>query len=133
MDFWVSDREERISRMLAAAAALIGTGWAIYLATLVPQAVREGAGALVGYVAFFGVGWFVYIGLVRRALGKTSWKDPTVLWWVCIAVNCFWTLLFALALTTPMGIAGFLSAAASIGLSMAGLRVERRRGRSSAL
>ena len=58
--------------MLATLAAIIGTGWAILLAAQIPAALREGIGGVVAYLAVFGLGWVVYIGLLRREFGMTS-------------------------------------------------------------
>ncbi len=131
-DLWIPDRDERLSRTLAAIAAIIGTGWAILLAAQIPAALREGIGGVVAYLAVFGLGWVVYIGLLRRGFGTTSWKDPTALWWACISLNGLWALIFLLfASATAVGIAGLASSLALVALAVKGLRLERRRGQAA--
>ncbi len=131
-DLWIPDREERLSRALAATAAIIGLSWAILVAAQIPAALREGVGGVLAYLAVFGVGWGVYIGLLRRGFGTTSWKDPTALWWACISVNSLWVLVFvAFASVSAVGVAGLASAVVLVALAVKGLRLERRRGRAA--
>jgi hypothetical protein len=127
--YWSVDALERRSRVLALLAAIVGSGWAVFLLIQVLVAVGAGFGGLIAYAILFGPGWLVYIGLLRRGLGITSWKDPTSLWWACIGINSLWLVIFLLSSIDSLSlrsVAGLASAAASISLSAAGLGVERR-------
>jgi hypothetical protein len=130
---WIPDQTDRRSRILAGVAAMIGTPWAAYLAYQLPEVVRKGVASVAEYVALFGVGWLIYVALIRRALGKTLWKDPHILWWACIGVNAFWilVLLFGVGGPSSAGVAALLSAIGSVVLGATGLRLERRRVRAA--
>ena len=97
-------------------AALIGTPWALYLAVQLFGAIGEGLASVAEYAALFGVGWLVYVALIRRALGRTTWKDPHSLWWACICVNALWilVLLFGVGGPSAAGFAALVSATASV-------------------
>jgi hypothetical protein len=132
---WIPDQTDRRSRTLAGVVAVIGTPWAAYLAYQLPEAVRGGLASIAGYVALFGVGWLTYVALIRRALGKTLWKDPHILWCACIGVNAFWILVLLFGVRSPSsaGITALVSAFVSVILGAAGLHLERRRMRAAQL
>jgi hypothetical protein len=129
---WEADPIDRRSQLLAAIGAALGTPWALWL---MPRELGpvSGPGDLLGGLALFGPGWLVYIGLVRRALGFTLWKDPGRLWRWCIAINTGWLILgLVFGLGSPVGVLGVISAAAFVALGVAGLRLERNRGADKA-